>query len=134
MNPLLTTDLHGKAEQARAQQKMHELQRRVVNRFYDKVPGIVSNYMKQLSELTGRTYNLFDYVGHPEADRVIVAMGSGCEAIEEVINHLTQDNEKVGLVKVRLYRPFVTEAFLKALPKTARTLTVLDRTKEIELL
>ncbi len=105
--------------------------REAANRFYDKVPGIVSNYMKQLSELTGRTYNLFDYVGHPEADRVIVAMGSGCEAIEEVINHLTQDNEKVGLVKVRLYRPFVTEAFLKALPKTARTLTVLDRTKEI---
>ncbi len=105
--------------------------REAANPYYDKLPAIVQKYMKQVSELTGRTYNLFDYVGHPEADKVIVAMGSGCEAIEEVINHLNQNGEKLGLVKVRLYRPFVTEAFLATLPKTVKTITVLDRTKEV---
>ncbi len=104
--------------------------REACNPFYIKVPDIVIENMKKVSDLTGRTYNLFDYVGDPEADRVVVAMGSGCETIEEAINHVTKGGEKVGLVKVRLYRPFSTEHFLAALPKTAKTITVLDRTKE----
>ncbi len=83
-----------------------------------------------MAELTGRRYNLFDYVGHPEADRVVVAMGSACETLEEIIYHLLDRGERVGLIKVRLYRPFVKEAFLRALPNSVETITVLDRTKE----
>jgi len=104
--------------------------REACNPYYLKVPGFVIDNMKKVSDLTGRKYNLFDYVGNPEAERVIVAMGSGCETIEEAVNHLTKDGEKVGLVKVRLYRPFSTEHFLAALPETVKTVTVLDRTKE----
>ena len=80
--------------------------REAANAYYLKVPGIVSDYMKKVSDLTGRQYNLFDYVGDPEADRIIISMGSSCETIEEVVNHLKGKGEKVGLVKVRLYRPF----------------------------
>ena len=104
--------------------------REAANTYYQKVPSIVEKYMKKVGDLTGRQYNLFDYVGDPEAERVIVAMGSGCEAIEEVVNKLNQNGEKTGLVKVRLYRPFVADAFMAALPKKAKTITVLDRTKE----
>jgi pyruvate-ferredoxin/flavodoxin oxidoreductase len=104
--------------------------REAANSYYLKVPSIVKEYMKKVGDLTGRKYNLFDYVGDPDAKKVIVAMGSGCEAIEEVINKLNKSGEKTGLVKVRLYRPFFTEAFMKALPKSVETLTVLDRTKE----
>ncbi len=104
--------------------------REAANTYYLKVPAIVKKYMKKVSDLTGRTYNAFDYVGDPEADRVIVAMGSGCEAIEESIEKLNNDGERLGLVKVRLYRPFDTEAFLQAMPATVETVTVLDRTKE----
>jgi len=104
--------------------------REACNPFYQKIPGLVVESMKKVGELTGRRYNLFDYVGDPEAERVIVAMGSGCETIEETVNHLSKDGEKVGMVKVRLYRPFSTEHFLAALPATAKTVTVLDRTKE----
>ncbi len=104
--------------------------REAANSFYLKVPGIVKETMKKVSDLTGREYNLFDYVGHPEAERVIVAMGSGCEAIEESINELNNQGERLGLVKVRLYRPFDTESFLGVIPSTVETLTVLDRTKE----
>jgi pyruvate-ferredoxin/flavodoxin oxidoreductase len=86
--------------------------------------------MKKVGELTGRPYNLFDYVGDPEAERVIVSMGSSCEAIEEVIIHLIGLGERVGLVKVRLYRPFDSHALLEAIPPTAKVITVLDRTKE----
>jgi pyruvate-ferredoxin/flavodoxin oxidoreductase len=86
--------------------------------------------MKKVGDLTGRHYKPFDYVGHPEAERVIVAMGSGCEAIEEVINHLIAQGERVGLVKVRLYRPFISEYFMQVLPATTTNITVLDRTKE----
>lgn len=100
------------------------------NIFYEQIPSIVSDNMEKVGQLTGRKYKLFDYVGHPEAERVIVSMGSSCETIEEVVQHLTEQGERVGLVKVRLYRPFVTEAFLSALPATADRLTVLDRTKE----
>ena len=104
--------------------------REAANSYYLKVPAIVKKYMKKVGDLTGRNYNLFDYVGHPEADRVIVAMGSGCEAIEESINALNEQGERLGLVKARLYRPFDTESFLRAVPSSTETLTVLDRTKE----
>jgi pyruvate-ferredoxin/flavodoxin oxidoreductase len=97
--------------------------------FYDALPGVVEDYLAQVSEKTGRSYHLFDYVGAPDAERVIVAMGSVCETIEETMENLLVD-EKVGLVKVRLYRPFVEKAFLAALPKTAKRIAVLDRTKE----
>jgi pyruvate-ferredoxin/flavodoxin oxidoreductase len=100
------------------------------NPWYLAVPEIVAETMKKVSALTGRGYGLFDYVGHPEADRVIVAMGSGCETIEEVIAHLNGLGEKLGLVKVRLYRPFDGAGLLCAIPPTARNVTVLDRTKE----
>jgi len=104
--------------------------REACNKYYLAVPGIVAKYMAQVSELTGRTYNLFDYVGDPQADRVIVAMGSGCEAIEETVNALNSQGEKVGLVKVRLYRPFDVDAFMAAVPDSATSVTILDRTKE----
>ena len=101
------------------------------NPFYLKVPGIVKDYMKKVSDLTGRSYNLFDYVGAKDADRVIIAMGSSCETIEEVVDHLNSQGQRVGLVKVRLYRPFSVEDFISAIPESVQTITVLDRTKEI---
>jgi pyruvate-ferredoxin/flavodoxin oxidoreductase len=97
--------------------------------FYDELPGIVGEYLAQVSEKTGRPYHFFDYVGSPTAENVIVAMGSVCETIEETLENVLAD-ESVGLVKVRLYRPFVEEAFLDALPKTVKRIAVLDRTKE----
>ncbi|MDR2957404.1 MAG: pyruvate:ferredoxin (flavodoxin) oxidoreductase, partial [Coriobacteriales bacterium] len=97
--------------------------------FYDALPGIVSDYMDKIGELTGRQYHLFDYVGAPDAEDVIVAMGSVCDTIEETMENLLTDR-KLGLVKVRLYRPFVVEAFLAALPDTVKRICVLDRTKE----
>ncbi len=104
--------------------------REAANGFYDQLPSLVAANMKKVAALTGRSYKLFDYVGHKEADRVIVSMGSSCETIEEVVNHLVEQGERVGLVKVRLFRPFVTDAFFAALPATATSITVLDRTKE----
>ena len=104
--------------------------REAVNSYYLKVPGIVSDYMKKVGNLTGRSYNLFDYVGDPEAERIIISMGSSCETIEEVINYLRNQGEKVGLVKVRLYRPFSSEHLFAVIPESAKTITVLDRTKE----
>ncbi|MHB0884514.1 MAG: pyruvate:ferredoxin (flavodoxin) oxidoreductase [Bacillota bacterium] len=104
--------------------------REAANRFYNAVPGIVVEMMEKVGALTGRQYHLFDYVGAPDAARVIVAMGSACETAEEAINYLNKKGEKLGLVKVRLFRPFVAEAFLAALPKTAKRIAVLDRTKE----
>ena len=104
--------------------------REAVNQYYLKVAGIVGDYMKKVGDLTGRRYNLFDYLGDPKADRIIVAMGSSCETIEEVLNYLKNKGESVGLVKIRLYRPFSAEHLLAAIPQTARHITVLDRTKE----
>ncbi|MGD2185368.1 MAG: pyruvate:ferredoxin (flavodoxin) oxidoreductase [Desulfobacterales bacterium] len=104
--------------------------REAANSYYLKVPGIISDYMKKVSDLTGRHYNLFDYVGDPEADRIIIAMGSSCETIEEVINYQLTQGEKVGLVKVRLFRPFSSEHLFDVIPQSAKTITVLDRTKE----
>lgn len=100
------------------------------NSFYQKVPGIVEEEMKKVTALTGRTYHLFDYVGAPDADRVVIMMGSGCEIAEETVGFLIKKGEKVGLIKVRLYRPFSVEHFLSALPKTVKKIAVLDRTKE----
>ncbi|SNB45874.1 pyruvate:ferredoxin (flavodoxin) oxidoreductase [Geobacter sp. DSM 9736] len=100
------------------------------NPWYLAAASIVANNMEKVGALTGRHYKLFDYVGDPTAERVIVAMGSSCETIEEVVKHLLARGEKVGLVKVRLYRPFDAEALLGAIPATAQKVTVLDRTKE----
>jgi len=100
------------------------------NRFYEAVPQIVADYMKNISDLTGRKYNLYDYYGAPDAENIIVAMGSVTETIEETIDYLTSKGEKVGLIKVRLYRPFSQKHFLEVLPKSVRKLVVLDRTKE----
>lgn len=86
--------------------------------------------MEEIYKLTGRKYNLFDYYGAPDADRVIIAMGSVCDTIEETIDYLTNKGEKVGVVKVHLYRPFSIEHFLKAIPVTTKKIAVLDRTKE----
>lgn len=98
--------------------------------YYNKLPAIVEEYMAEISKITGRKYNLFDYIGAPDAERVIVAMGSVCETAEEVVNMLLAKGEKVGLIKVRLYRPWSTEHFMKALPSSVKKITVLDRTKE----
>ncbi len=100
------------------------------NKYYDAVPGIVETVMEKVSKLVGREYKPFNYVGAPDADKVIVAMGSGCETIEETINYLNKKGAKLGLIKVRLYRPFCSERFLAAIPKTCKKLAVLDRTKE----
>ncbi|MEI2653750.1 MAG: hypothetical protein V9G12_16670 [Microthrixaceae bacterium] len=86
--------------------------------------------MDRFAELTGRRYAPFDYVGHPEAERVVVMMGSGAECAHETVEHLVAAGERVGLVKVRLYRPFSIDRFLAALPATVRSVAVLDRTKE----
>ncbi len=98
--------------------------------YYEKVPNIVASYMKKVGDLTGRKYNLFDYVGAPDADRVVIAMASGCETIEETINYLTARGEKIGLIKVRLFRPFSTRHLFETIPASAKVITVLDRTKE----
>ena len=100
------------------------------NPYYLALPTIVSACLAQVGALTGRRYRLFDYVGHPEAERVIISMGSSCETIEEVVNHQNRAGEKLGLVKVRLYRPFDAQALLAAIPASAKKITVLDRTKE----
>ncbi len=104
--------------------------REAANVYYQDVPDTVADYMKKVSALTGRKYNLFDYVGDPNADRIIVSMGSSCETIEEVVDHLNARGESVGLVKVRLFRPFSAKHLLSAIPATAARITVLDRTKE----
>ncbi len=100
------------------------------NEYYDRVPEIVEEYMKEITRITGREYGLFNYYGAPDADRVIIAMGSGTQAAQEAIDHLNANGEKVGLVSVHLYRPFSAKHFLAAVPKTAKRIAVLDRTKE----
>jgi len=104
--------------------------REAANPFYLKTPGIVAEYMQKVGDLTGRYYKPFDYVGAADAENVVVAMGSSCETIEEVVNHLAAAGEKVGLVKVRLFRPFAPEYLFEVLPSSVKILTVLDRTKE----
>jgi pyruvate-ferredoxin/flavodoxin oxidoreductase len=104
--------------------------RETVNPYYEKTPGIVQDAMDRFASLVGREYHLFDYIGAPDAERVIVAMGSGCETAEEAVSYLADQGEKVGLVKVRLYRPFSVDHFVRALPATVKTIAALDRTKE----
>ena len=100
------------------------------NNFYLAVPDLVAQAMEQVGKLTGRSYKPFDYVGAPDADRIIIAMGSGCEAIEETVEFLVKQGQKVGLVKVRLYRPFSIKYLFDIMPKTVKKICVLDRTKE----
>jgi pyruvate-ferredoxin/flavodoxin oxidoreductase len=104
--------------------------REASNPFYDAIPAVVEDYLNQLATVTGRKYGLFDYYGAEDADRVVVAMGSSTEAIREGIDHLNAKGEKVGLISVHLYRPFSAKHFLSVLPKTAKRICVLDRTKE----
>ena len=104
--------------------------REAASPYYAALPSVVQETMDRFAEITGRSYNLFDYEGHPEADRVIVMMGSGCGAVAEIVDWLVARGEKVGLVKPRLFRAWDTAAFLRALPKTVRSIAVMDRTKE----
>ncbi len=104
--------------------------REAANRYYLETPEKVAAVMDQVYQLTGRRYNLFDYCGAPDAEAVVVCMGSACETMEETINYLNKNGEKVGMIKVRLYRPFSREHFLAALPESCRKIAVLDRTKE----
>ena len=105
-------------------------EREVVNKYYEAVPDIVENYMAEITKLSGREYHCFDYYGAPDADRVIIAMGSVTDVCEETIDYLNKKGEKVGVVKVRLYRPFSIERLLAAVPKTVKKIAVLDKTKE----
>jgi pyruvate-ferredoxin/flavodoxin oxidoreductase len=104
--------------------------RETVNQYYDELPGIVQGYMDKVAKAIGRQYHLFDYFGAPDAEKVVIMMGSGAETAEETINHLNKRGEKLGLVKVRLYRPFHAASLLAALPATVKKIAVLDRTKE----
>jgi pyruvate-ferredoxin/flavodoxin oxidoreductase len=104
--------------------------RETVNRFYQECPGIVQEVMDKFGRLTGRHYRLFEYHGAPDAERVIVVMGSGAETVHETVDYLNARGAKVGVLKVRLYRPFTNQTFMEALPKTVRSIAVLDRTKE----
>ena len=104
--------------------------RETTNKMYDEVPAIVQEYMDKVAAITGRQYHLFDYVGAKDADKVIVAMGSACDTIDLTVNYLVAKGEKVGAVKVRLFRPFSMDALKKALPATVKKVAVLDRTKE----
>ncbi len=104
--------------------------REACNPYYDKVPAIVEDCMKQVESITGRKYNLFDYYGASDAEKVIIMMGSGCEAAEETVDYINARGGKVGLIKVRLYRPFCVEKLIEAIPATVKYISVLDRTKE----
>lgn len=105
-------------------------EREVSNKYYEALPEIVESYMAEITKLTGREYHLFNYYGAPDAERMIVAMGSACDTIEETIDYLMAKGEKVGLLTVHLYRPFSLEHFFKYIPKTVKSIAVLDRTKE----
>ena len=104
--------------------------REACNQYYDALPEVVEKYMGKINEKLGTDYKLFNYYGAPDADRVIIAMGSICDVAEEVIDYLNAHGEKVGLIKVRLYRPFKAERLIEAIPATAKKIAVLDRTKE----
>jgi pyruvate-ferredoxin/flavodoxin oxidoreductase len=104
--------------------------RETVNKFYQACPQIVQETMDKFAKVVGRSYHLFDYVGAKDAEKVIVMMGSGADTAHETVEYLSGKGEKVGLVKVRLYRPFSTKAFIASLPKTVKKIAILDRTKE----
>ncbi|MFH1512996.1 MAG: pyruvate:ferredoxin (flavodoxin) oxidoreductase, partial [Bacillota bacterium] len=100
------------------------------NKHYDAAPAIIEDVMAKVSKLVGREYKPFNYVGAPDAQKVIIAMGSSCETIEETLNYQNKKGEKLGLIKVRMYRPFSAQRLISAIPKTCKTIAVLDRTKE----
>ena len=104
--------------------------REAVNKYYEDIPQIVEEYMEEIKKLTGREYHAFDYYGCKDAEKIIIAMGSAIETIEETVDYLVEKGEKVGLVKVRLYRPFRVDYLLKVIPKSVKKISVLDRTKE----
>lgn len=104
--------------------------RETVNKFYDNAPDITQKYMDKYAELTGRQYQLFEYVGAPDAEKIIILMGSGAETVHETVEYLNALDEKVGAIKVRLFRPFSLKHFIQSLPKTTKSIAVLDRTKE----
>ncbi len=104
--------------------------RETVNKYYLRAPEIMQQAMDKFAGLTGRRYKLFDYFGSPDAERVVILMGSGAETVHEVVDYLNARGEKVGLIKVRLFRPFAADVFVKALPRTVKAIAVLDRTKE----
>jgi len=104
--------------------------RETVNKYYLRAPKIVQEIMNRFAGVVGRQYRLFDYVGAPDAERIVIMMGSGSETMHETVEYLNENGEKVGLIKVRLYRPFSVEALLSAIPKTVKKIAVLDRTKE----
>jgi len=104
--------------------------RETVNKYYDAVPAIVQKYMDQFAKLSGRQYKVYEYVGAPDAEKLIIIMGSGADPVEETVEYLTRKGEKVGVLKVRLYRPFDADMFTAAIPETVKSIAVLDRTKE----
>ncbi len=104
--------------------------RETANKYYESTPAIVQEMMDKVNKLTGRNYHLFDYVGDPNAENIVILMGSGADAVEETINKMNAEGAKVGMLKVRLYRPFAIDVFVDALPKTVKKIAVLDRTKE----
>ncbi|MHC5828153.1 MAG: pyruvate:ferredoxin (flavodoxin) oxidoreductase, partial [Nostoc sp.] len=104
--------------------------RKIVNPYYLACPDITQKVMDEFAAMTGRQYQLFEYHGDPEAERVIVLMGSGCEAVHEIVNYLNTCDQKVGVLKVKLYRPYDAKRFVAALPETTRSITVLDCIKE----
>ena len=104
--------------------------REAANKYYEAVPGIVKTMMEKVSKLTGRKYEIYQYYGAPDAEEIIVMMGSGCEAAEETVDFLAKEGKKVGLLKVRLYRPFSAKDFVDAIPASVKKIAVLDRTKE----
>jgi len=104
--------------------------RETANKYYEATPAIVQEMMDKVNKLTGRSYHLFDYVGAPDAENIVILMGSGADAVEETINKMNKQGHKVGLLKVRLYRPFAIDAFVNAIPASVKKIAVLDRTKE----
>jgi pyruvate-ferredoxin/flavodoxin oxidoreductase len=100
------------------------------NRFYETVPDVVNDYMKEINKITGREYKPFNYYGHPEAERIVVIMGSGCDVTAEAIDYLNAKGEKVGMIQIHLYRPFSPKYFFDVLPKTVKKIAVMDRCKE----
>ena len=119
-------DLRGSAQNS----DVYFQNREAANRFYNALPSIVQEQMDKIAPLIGRQYHLFDYIGAPDADRVIITMGSSCDVTEETVNYLNENGAKVGLIKVRLYRPFSARHLLAAIPQSVKAIAVLDRTKE----
>ncbi len=104
--------------------------REAINKYYDDIPGVVQSYMDEINKLTGRNYKLYSYYGVEDAENIIIAMGSGCETISEVVDYLNAKGEKTGMLEIHLYRPFAAEYFLKEIPRSVKKIAVLDRTKE----